>query len=796
MNPQQSNAWNVYQPNAFDRYQPLRTNDANGGIFIYIYDEALPPIDYYSIRASKIMDRDTKQHKSAGLDVGDYSFLEWERMFANLFPDPKNDASPADPVYANPAEYDTKIVDFVDRDAMVNALYKKHRTSDRIEPPTSINSQRKVAVDAWDVYHAVYESGGQIWYTRSTDRGVTWSGEQRVSDPAQRAARPSIAAMADAAWITYVADGHVQLRIAGNSGWESIYTAPVTMTAECTPSVAVLGDYPGAIGSGTAICLVWEDTHELRFTLIHQRQTLVDNATLVTGHSTRGTIDQPRYPSIAASTEMPSINAKDHSFHIAWIEHGNVYYVKLAIDRRSNPVGLAGWRPGGAVAVETVHARTGSVGCAYPARHAPSIAVTTQGTVHVAFDVVNWYSPWPTNGGFSTPGSSQGTPNSMFAVCERGLPSINGPTWQTTTTLIGGSSVSSLCSPTVAAKPPSLGTGSKNNALRVLYNDRQGQLRVARFDGGLHLAFHAEGWDPSVTAWSPWNDGLVDIYSYIAQAPYTWHVIASQNALAKTRDEDMVRMRQILVSHEDAFAGLGISMPRLSGDGGVRPIEWNEAHDSTLLGVSASVPEKMRTATFTPTTGSRLLLDLERFAVGSGDARAEFLIRVNDAKSGEALRVISLPINTFASAAAMAVQEIDLSSLSGTPLFVSADVYSPDEQWAPAIVDRYAIADGGTDGQLEKNPLIATARRAVLKQNHPNPFNPTTGISYHLPEAGEIRLAVYNLLGTEVALLRRGWESAGEHTVSFDASSLPSGVYLYRLEHAGAVLTRSMHLLK
>ncbi|MDX9760123.1 MAG: T9SS type A sorting domain-containing protein [Bacteroidota bacterium] len=797
VDPQQTTAWNVHQPNMFDRYQPLRSKDANGGMFIDLYDEVLPPIDYYSIRASKMMDGYTKQHKSGSLEVGDYAFLSWETMFADLFPDPKNEMWPPEPAYANPEEYDTKIVDFLDGNAMVNALYKKHRTSDRVEPPTGVNSQRKVALDAWDVYHAVYESNGQIWYTRSTDRGVTWSGEQRVSDRAQHAARPSIATMADAAWITYVADGEVHLRIAGNHGWESIYAAPVGMSADCTPAVAVLDDYTGATGWGPAICLVWEDMHELRFTLIQNRHMVVDNQMLVTGHASRSGVDQPRYPSIAASTEVPSLKARDHGFHIAWFEHGSVFYVKLAIDRRTDPVTLAGWGPGGAVAVETVHARTGSVGCVYPARHAPSIAVTEEGTVHVAFDVVNWYSPWPTNSRLSLPGGgSQVTSNGIFAVCERGLPSINGPTWQTTTTLIGGSSLSSLCSPTVGAKPPSIVRGSKSNALRVIYNDRQGQLRVARFDGALNLAFHAEGWDPSVTVWAPENDGLVDVYSYFAQPPYAWHMIASRNALAKQSDDRLVRMRQLLLSQEEAFAGLGLSAPRVWSEGGVRPIEWNEAHDSTMLGVNATVADKMRTATFTPTAESRLLLDVERFAVNPHETNAEFLLRVNDAESGEALRMISLPINTFTSAAAMAVQEIDLTSLSGTPVFISADFYCPDEQWVPAIVDRYAIAEETTDEELEKISPPSTARRAVLKQNHPNPFNPTTGISYHLPEAGEIRLAVYNLLGTEVAQLRGGWESAGDHTVHFDGAALPSGIYVYRLEHAGAVLTRSMHLLK
>lgn len=84
----------------------------------------------------------------------------------------------------------------------------------------------------------------------------------------------------------------------------------------------------------------------------------------------------------------------------------------------------------------------------------------------------------------------------------------------------------------------------------------------------------------------------------------------------------------------------------------------------------------------------------------------------------------------------------------------------------------------------------------TLAQNFPNPFNPTTNISYTLPENGHVRLAVYNLLGQQVAALVDGAMSAGSHTVTFDASSLSSGVYVYRLEAAGQVLSKRMTLMK
>ncbi len=83
-----------------------------------------------------------------------------------------------------------------------------------------------------------------------------------------------------------------------------------------------------------------------------------------------------------------------------------------------------------------------------------------------------------------------------------------------------------------------------------------------------------------------------------------------------------------------------------------------------------------------------------------------------------------------------------------------------------------------------------------LLQNHPNPFNPTTDISFRLPEAGYVKLEVYNLVGQRVAVLADGEFSTGSHTVTWDASRFASGVYFYHLSTESIVLTKKMVLLK
>jgi hypothetical protein len=83
-----------------------------------------------------------------------------------------------------------------------------------------------------------------------------------------------------------------------------------------------------------------------------------------------------------------------------------------------------------------------------------------------------------------------------------------------------------------------------------------------------------------------------------------------------------------------------------------------------------------------------------------------------------------------------------------------------------------------------------------LSQNYPNPFNPSCMIRYGLPQGSPVTLALYNLLGQRIAVLDEGMKPAGYHEVSFSASGLASGVYLYRLEAGSFSSVRKMIILR
>jgi hypothetical protein len=104
-----------------------------------------------------------------------------------------------------------------------------------------------------------------------------------------------------------------------------------------------------------------------------------------------------------------------------------------------------------------------------------------------------------------------------------------------------------------------------------------------------------------------------------------------------------------------------------------------------------------------------------------------------------------------------------------------------------------AIRDTGTVSVNERNSPITDYS---LSQNYPNPFNPTTTISYSLPVSSWVTLKVFDILGREATVLVEGSKEAGTHSIEFDASNLPSGIYFYTLTSVNFTATRKLIFLK
>lgn len=115
----------------------------------------------------------------------------------------------------------------------------------------------------------------------------------------------------------------------------------------------------------------------------------------------------------------------------------------------------------------------------------------------------------------------------------------------------------------------------------------------------------------------------------------------------------------------------------------------------------------------------------------------------------------------------------------------------------PATLDfatwLYVVMDPLTSTK-ENDP--STPTKFALLQNYPNPFNAQTLLNFTLPQSQDVTLIVYDLLGKEIRTLIDGYVQAGAHSVNFDASDLPSGIYFYRLKAENIIENRRMTLLK
>ena len=116
-----------------------------------------------------------------------------------------------------------------------------------------------------------------------------------------------------------------------------------------------------------------------------------------------------------------------------------------------------------------------------------------------------------------------------------------------------------------------------------------------------------------------------------------------------------------------------------------------------------------------------------------------------------------------------------------------------DLNWFPTKKTAWLAAGGWTSVEQTNSEIPVSFN---LDQNYPNPFNPTTKISYSIPKASQVRLEIYDILGSRIETLVNNMQNAGNYNVDFDASKYSSGVYIYRLITNDYTISKKMMLMK
>jgi len=125
--------------------------------------------------------------------------------------------------------------------------------------------------------------------------------------------------------------------------------------------------------------------------------------------------------------------------------------------------------------------------------------------------------------------------------------------------------------------------------------------------------------------------------------------------------------------------------------------------------------------------------------------------------------------------------------------------YSDKDLFTGGSKFQYRLKQIDNDGSFEYSDIVEVSvlpTQFELSQNYPNPFNPSTTIRFSLPKETQLRINIYNMLGELVQTLAEGTYEAGYHKVTFSASSLPSGAYIYRIESGAFVQVKKMIVIK
>jgi hypothetical protein len=122
-------------------------------------------------------------------------------------------------------------------------------------------------------------------------------------------------------------------------------------------------------------------------------------------------------------------------------------------------------------------------------------------------------------------------------------------------------------------------------------------------------------------------------------------------------------------------------------------------------------------------------------------------------------------------------------------------VVSGDRMWA-GRADGLWYFDLEVGTSVERPGESGIPSRFHLRQNYPNPFNPSTSISFIIPKAAHVGLKIYNIGGNEILTLLDEFRDAGSHTINFDAGTLPSGVYIYKMQAGEYEAAKKMILTK
>lgn len=296
--------------------------------------------------------------------------------------------------------------------------------------------------------------------------------------------------------------------------------------------------------------------------------------------------------------------------------------------------------------------------------------------------------------------------------------------------------------------------------------------------------------------WTPINNGLLNTYvNAIAVdgnnifAGTQDGVYLSTNNGSSWKEICKVNSYALSASGTNIFVGLGNNCIYTSTNNGT---DWTSSSLGLTFTIGIYSLAVSGTNIFAGTNGAGLYLSTDN---------AKSWKAINSGLTGSNIYAFAINgMNIFAGG-----DGILISTNNGTNWTDASLGFANPHVWALAISGEYIFAGASGSGVWRRplseltgvsNELNNTPKDFALSQNYPNPFNPSTVISYSIPSAANVKVIVYNAVGQKVEIIKNGFKQAGNYSVSFNASDLPSGIYFYRLEAGQFSQVKKMLLLK
>lgn len=652
-------------------------------------------------------------------------------------------------------------------------IYKAHLLSDKEGQPTRSSNQRKIDIDPRGVYHMVYESAGEVWYTQSED-GVIWSPEELVSSYTHGATNASMAVLDSSVYVTFMEDNQVMLRRRYREEWHTHQLQDNygdNNGAATTPVVAAGHQCTDAYGNpkGDIVVVIWDHERFVEYNLLWLYYTQAYMYDF--GYFVDNPDQHPVYPTIDTDNEFIKFTA-------AWRE-GNTIKSKVLEVPSCNPA---------AFYLATLDLPDVSFDYEI-AVHAPSITHNSATKPVVAYEVK--------------------VPSIIYSDRWVNVRTFDESTWSWNTTLYQMpyyqfTQYSDPIAPSVGAQQTTTMCGqTPEPGLRVAFHRNWGGgIRVGVIDCQFSEYDQlADGESfPSVVPFAP-NGQLREAFS----APY--HVGPFMHAVRTTNDNltkhmtpgiTLVRDLRLRIGADLALFGVtGLSVRR--GSQLVDEVVWLAQPDSLVVGVDGTAHELLRSEAFTLSDGNRVEY---RHLVYCSDAMrmpdgVSLSLQVRKASDHSLLFDYAIPLRSLASDTAMWESwSRVIAQAPPFPVYLSLGVTGTLPTGAELSTAKVWLEDQYIPKGTRETPEQSLPVTFVLERNHPNPFNPGTRIPFALGAEGHVRLTVHDALGREVARLVDGYLEAGRYFRDFDARGLPSGTYIARLRFDGHTQSQTMVLVK